>query len=79
MKAVVMEVHIFLLNQSHDVGAASSLFRFPFSRLNAVFSHGKWAVNAMQFKVQPTSIANRFSLVVASPQCGRSCAAVCAA
>lgn len=79
MEAVVMEMHIFLFDQSHDVGTASSLFRFPFSRLDAVFSHGQWAVDAMQFKVQPTSVANRFSFVVATPQCSRSCAAVCAA
>lgn len=79
MEAMMMEVHVFLFDQSHDVAAAASLFRFSFSRLDAVFSHGQWAVDAMQFKVQPTSIANWFSFVVATPQCCRSCAAVGAA
>lgn len=76
---VVMMKHVFLLHQAHDVGSAASLLRFPLSRLNAVFAHREWAIYAVQFKVQPTSVANRFAFVVATPKCRCSSAAIGAA
>lgn len=44
---VVMMQHVLLLHQAHDVGTAAGLFRFPLSRLYAVFAHREWAIYAV--------------------------------
>lgn len=79
MVHVVVMVHVLLLHHAQHVGPAAGFFRFPLSRLDAVFAHRQWAVDAMQLKVQPTSVADRFALVVPTPQRCRSGAAIGAA
>lgn len=51
MMMVMMKVHIFLFNETHNIRSTTRLFRFPLACLNAIFSHCKWAINAMKFKI----------------------------
>lgn len=76
VQLVVVVVHVLFLHHAQHVRPAAGLLRLPFSRLDAVFAHRQWAVDAMQLEVQPTGIADRFAFVVATPQRGRSGAAI---
>lgn len=48
----------------------------PVACLNAFFFHGQRTVNIMQFKVESTSIAHRFTICIPPPQSGGACVAV---
>lgn len=70
-------MHVFLFDQTQNVGTASSLLRFPLSRLNAVFAHREWAVDSVQFEIESAGIAHGLTFVIATPQSCRTRATVC--
>jgi len=60
-------------------GATTRLFGLPLPRLDAILAHGQWSVHAVQLVVQSAGIAHGLPVVVPSPKCRGSSAAVGAA
>lgn len=52
---------------------------FALPSLNALFLHGQRSGHPMQLHVEATGITHRFSISIASPQCGGAGSAVSAA
>ena len=69
----------FVIHRGRSGVRLGRLLRFSFSRLNTVFPHREWSVDAVQLKVETAGVANWFAFVVAPPESGGASTAIRAA
>jgi len=55
------------IGRERRIAAFHSSLRLPLARLNAVFLHSRWPVDAMQLEIKAAGVAHRFTLCVTTP------------
>lgn len=70
LNAIVIVVIVRALRDTareRRIAAFHSTLRLPLARLNAVFLHSRWPVDAVQLVIKTAGIAHRFTVCVTTP------------